>query len=363
MANKKESQVNSDSISRRLFLASTASVVMSAAIVPNAMAQTTPRVLKFSDHEPLGGMRTRFLKDVLFPAIEQESGGRLKIEDHWNGEIAAAYDALGAVGKEATADLATVVPEYTAEQLPLNQIFKSFPKGPTGDKQVEFFRRVFANVPAFRAELENNNIIPIFFGTGYPVAFFSTAPMANLDEMKGGKWRSASFWHQNFLRNIGAEPITMRWGPEIYDALKAKTLDGLMVNVDSGYMLNVHEAAPNVLVSKDLWLGHVYFLAINKDVWNGLAQEDRDAISRAAEKSYQTLGSVMDASFDAQLEELRKAGANVRVLGADEVEKFEASSQYQNVQSAWVKEQESKGVANAGQAMADIASIMNDTMK
>jgi hypothetical protein len=96
---------------------------------------------------------------------------------------------------------------------------------------------------------------------------------------------------------------------------------------------------------------------------NGLAQEDRDAISRAAEKSYQTLGSVMDASFDAQLEELRKAGANVRVLGADEVEKFEASSQYQNVQSAWVKEQESKGVANAGQAMADIASIMNDTMK
>jgi hypothetical protein len=103
MANKKESQVNSDSISRRLFLASTASVVMSAAIVPNAMAQTTPRVLKFSDHEPLGGMRTRFLKDVLFPAIEQESGGRLKIEDHWNGEIAAAYDALGAVGKEATA--------------------------------------------------------------------------------------------------------------------------------------------------------------------------------------------------------------------------------------------------------------------
>lgn len=363
MAKKEESQVNSASISRRSFLASTAGAVTSAVIVSNATAQATPRVLKFSDHEPLGGMRTRFLKEVLFPAIEQESAGRLKIEDHWNGEIAAAYDALGAVDKAATTDLATVVPEYTAEKLPLNQIFKSFPKGPTGDRQVEFFRRVFRDVPAFPAELENNNIVPLFFGTGYPVAFFSTAPMASLDQLKGGKWRSASFWHQDYLRNVGATPITMRWGPEIYDALKAGTLDGLMVNVDSGYMLKVHEAAPNVLVSKDLWLGHVYFLAINRKVWGELAQDDRDAINRAAEKSYQTLGSVMDASFDAQIEDLKKAGAKVRVLDSDEVAKFVVASQYPRVQSAWVAEQEAKGVATAGQAMADITSKLDATMK
>lgn len=89
-------------INRRRFLAS-ATAVASASLMPSAFqqarAQAAPRVLTFSDHEPLGGMRTRFLKDVVFPAIERESTGRLKIEDHWDGDIAAAYDALCAVNR------------------------------------------------------------------------------------------------------------------------------------------------------------------------------------------------------------------------------------------------------------------------
>ncbi|MFT3834201.1 MAG: hypothetical protein QM711_12905 [Micropruina sp.] len=228
-----------DAMSRRLFLA-TAGAAASSALLPAAKARAaspSPRLLRFSDHEPLGGMRTRFLKEVLFPAIEKELNGRLKIEDHWNGEIAEAYDALGAVGKGEATEMATVVPEYTAKELPLHQIFKSFPTGPTGGRQIDFFERVYAEVPAFPAELAKNDIVQLFFGTGYPVAFFSTEPMTDLEGLKDGKWRSASFWHQDFLRNAGATPVTMCWGPEIYDALKQKTLDGLMVNVDSGYML------------------------------------------------------------------------------------------------------------------------------
>jgi TRAP-type C4-dicarboxylate transport system substrate-binding protein len=273
-----------------------------------------------------------------------------------------SYDALGAVSKLGAADMATVVPEYTPQELPLHQIFKSFPTGPTGSRQIDFFRRVYAEVPAFPTELEKNNIVQLFFGTGYPVAFFSTAPLANLDELKGGKWRSASFWHLDFLRNAGATPVTMHWGPEIYDALKARTLDGLMVNVDSGYMLKVHEAAPSVLLSKDLWLGHVYLLAMNKEVWNGLPQEDKDAILRAAETSYQTLGSVMDRSFDAQLDDLRNAGAGVRILNPDELERWATATKYRDVQSAWTEDQKSKGVEDAGPALASVTSIMDDVM-
>ena len=44
----------------------------------------------------------------------------------------------------------------------------------------------------------------------------------------------------------------MHWAPEVAAALKDKTLDVLMVNVDSGYMLKAHEMAPNLLVSNNL---------------------------------------------------------------------------------------------------------------
>lgn len=50
-------------------------------------AASAAQTLIYRDHEPLGGMRTRFINDVFFPAIEKETNGRLKIEAHWGGEI------------------------------------------------------------------------------------------------------------------------------------------------------------------------------------------------------------------------------------------------------------------------------------
>ena len=67
--------------------------------------------LTYSDHEPLGNMRTKFLADVFFPAVEKESHGRVKIIPHWNAEISTGYDALKAL-RAGSADLAVVVPEY-----------------------------------------------------------------------------------------------------------------------------------------------------------------------------------------------------------------------------------------------------------
>ncbi len=321
------------------------------------------KILRYSDHQPLGDMRTRFIKDVFFAAIEKESNGRLKIEDHWDAELSSGYDALGTVGKGAVADMATVVPEYMAKELPLHQIFKSFPTGPSGEKQVSFFRRVYAEMPDFSTELAKNDAVPVLLSTGYPVAFFSTQPLVALADIKGQKWRSASFWHLDFLRNASAIPVTMHWGEEIYKALAARTLDGLMVNVDSGYTLNVHETAPNILVSRNLWLGHLYLVAMNRGTWDGLAADDKAAIQRAAETAYKTLGPLMDRSFDGMVDDLRKTGAKVRLLDRQEVDAFATVTRYREVQAAWAKEQEGKGVKDAGHVLGKVSTIMDEAMK
>ena len=335
-------------------------LMLAALLLPAAASAET--ILRYSDHEPLGGMRTKLIKEVFFAAIEKESNGRLKIEDHWNGELATGYDALGVVGKGAAADMGIVVPEYKSDRLPLHQIFKSFPVGPTGENQVRFFRRVYAEIPAFPDELEHNNVVNILFTTGYPVAFFSTRPLETLADIKGEKWRTASFWHKDFLANAGAIPVTIPWGAGVFDALQARTLDGLMVNVDSGYMLNVHEAAPNVLASKELWLGHVYLLVMNRKTWDGLAKQDQAAIQRAAETAYQALGPVMDSSFDAMVGEMKQKGVNIRLLQDKEVNAFKTAARYRDVQAAWVKEQEGKGVKNVGATMQKVGTMLNEAI-
>ena len=121
-------------------------------------------------------------------------------------------------------------------------------------------------------------MVEIFLGTGYPVDFFSNQPLDSLNDLKGHTWRSASFWHQDFLRNAGATPVSMPWGDGVFKAMRDRTLDGLMVNVDSGYMLKVHEVVPHVLLSKEMWLGHLYVLTMNRNTWDGLAKEDKEAI-------------------------------------------------------------------------------------
>lgn len=335
-------------------------LLLSISLLP-AVASAN-RILTYSDHEPLGGMRTRFINEVFFPAIEKESQGRLKVDAHWGGELSNSYEALGKVSQGGV-DMATVVPEYAADRLPLHQIFKSFPVGPTGAQQVDFFRHAYTDIPSFPAELEKNNMVSVFLQTGYPLAFFSRKAMPDLGAIKGETWRSASFWQQGFLQNAGATPVTMPWGEPTYNALKTGAIDGMMLNVDSGYDLKAYRFASNVLIAKELWLGHLYILAMNEKTWHSLTPQDQAAIQRAANTAYQSLGAVMDRSFNTQIADLREAGATVRILKPLEIAQWQATTRYQAAQAKWVTEQEAKGVKEAGNVLKQVNTLMNNVVQ
>lgn len=315
-----------------------------------------PTILTYTDHQPLDGMRTRFLNEVFFPAIERESEGRLRVEAHWDGEIAAAYDGLGTVSAGERADMAVVVPEYTAKALPLHQIFKSFPVGPSGAEQVRRFRAIYDRIPEFGRELEDNHIRPVLLATGYPAGFFARAPLKGPESLAGQKWRSASFWHLDFMEHAGATPVRMHWGPEIYTALKEGRLDGILVNIDSAYNLDLHRSAPHALVSKRLWLGHLYIIAIHQERWQQLEPRDQAAITRAAEFAYARLGEVMDASYAEMVAALEQGGAEVRTLSDEEVEAWARATGFPEAQARWAAKQKEEGVPNAAEVIRKVAA-------
>lgn len=295
-------------------------------------------ILRYSDHESYNEMRTRFLKEILFPAIEKESKGRIKIETFWNGELSSSYEALSKVSK-GEVDIATIVPEYSAKELQKHQLFKSFLIGPTGRKQVAFFRKAYDEIPEFSQEVRSNNIEPIFLSTGYGVGFFSTDPINSLEDIKNKKWRTASFWHREFLKKYGAIPITIPWGEQVYKAFRERELNGIMVNIDGAYQLKIYEQVPYFLTSKKLWLGHLYIVGINQKTWGLLSQEDKNAIKRAAEKSYKKWGKIMDKSFVQQMKKLEEKGAKYRILSDKELKAFEDKIDSENIRKSWITEQ------------------------
>ena len=298
----------------------------------SAAAQT----LIYSDHEPLGNMRTTFLHNIFFQRIEKESNGRLHIDEHWNSELSTGYDALKQI-KIGNIDLAVIVPEYDSVNLPLHQLFKSFPIGLSGNKQSKFLRSIYQDIPELKNELETQNLIPIYAAMGYPVAFFSTYSMKSLTDVSNKRWRSASFWHRDQLKNAGAIPVTTPWGDEVITALKTNQLDGLMVNIDSGYDINAHEIAPYILTSKNFWLGHIYIIAMNKDVWETLSKDDQLSIQRAADYSYGKMGKFADKAFDRQIELLLDGGAEIRFLTDEELRQWNQAARYTEIQNQWIE--------------------------
>lgn len=322
------------------------------------------KILRYTDHEPYGGMRTQIIKEIFFAEIEKKSQGRLKIEPHWNGQTAISYDALTTISNGSKADMGIVVPEYTAKQLPLHQIFKSFAIGPDhGASQVEFFRRVYAEIPEINAELERNNVVNLQFFLGYPVGFFSTKPIDKLTALQGTTWRTASFWHRAYLTHVGAKTVTLPWNEQITTALRDGKLDGLMVNLDSGYDIHAERAAPNVLLSPSLWLGHVYLLVMNKQTWENLDKRDREAIQRAAMTTEKALGKALDNNLISMVKTLEQEGAQVRYLTKSELDAWQKAIGYQQEQTQWVEKQNNEGVDNAGEVMQKVANILVETMR
>ena len=61
------------------------------------------QTLTFTDHEPMGNMRTQVTRQF-FRLVEQESKGRIRIDHHWNGELSSNYDAYETVREGTKAD-------------------------------------------------------------------------------------------------------------------------------------------------------------------------------------------------------------------------------------------------------------------
>lgn len=156
---------------------------------------------------------------------------------------------------------------------------------------------------------------------------------------------------------LGVSADSTHWSPEIYDMLEDGRLDGIYVNIDSAYNLKLHQKAPYVLVSKNMWLGHLYVVAMNKTAYDALAQNDKDAIKRAASRAYRQQGRNMDEQFDAMVSKLRAEGAEIRMMTDEEVDQWGNLTNYPAIQRRWAQEQSKAGVQNAEDVIYKVTRV------
>jgi TRAP-type C4-dicarboxylate transport system substrate-binding protein len=343
------------------FLALTGVVVLAAVLLVSSAVTAGTITIKYSDSDPPGGVRTNFVKNVWFPEMVKQTGGKIAFQDYWGGAMVTAPESLKAIGDNVT-NMGFVFAEFYSKQLPLHQGFKLFPVGPGGwQAQRWFYDKVYSEIPEFSAELKKYNQMPLLATAGLPGAFCSTKPITKVDDLKGRKWRASSRWVLAFLKNAGATPVSVPWA-DVYMALQTGTIDGVLTNYDGAAMTKLDEAGPNILVAKELWWATPFLHLVNLDFWKGLPKDVQDGILKASATASEQFGKSFDEAFDQIVAAEKKAGRKVNIMPADELAKWEQAAGAQEQAKIWVKELQDGGYKNADQILAKLTALHKEAM-
>lgn len=319
-------------------------------------------LIKYSDHDPPGGMRTQFLKDVWLPEIVKQTEGKVKVQDFWGGALMSSKEILKGIADGVT-DIGFVYPGHYPGQLVSFTIFKLFPRGPSKfENMVWFYRKVYQEIPEFKAELQKANQMTILFTAGLPGAFTGRRPLSSLDDIKGDKWRAGDKWALRYLKNAGAVPVSVPWD-DTYMALQTGTIDGCFTNYDGLHMMKFDEVASNLLVSKQLWFAMPFIHNVNLNFWDGLPKDIQKAILKACSIAEQKFQKTYEEAFDKVMAEQKAAGYKVTVMSKEDVLKWENAEQLETMQEQWVKEAVAGGLKTAPSVLEKMRSLHKQALE
>ncbi|SOC43748.1 TRAP transporter substrate-binding protein DctP [Salinicoccus kekensis] len=318
--------------------------------------------LNYSDHDPPTGMRTKFLQDYWFPAIEEETDGKVKINPVFGGGLLTSAEALDGV-REGVADLGLIYPDNYSERMFSYELFKLFPVAPDDfEGMYEIFDTAMTELPQFSQDLEDNNQHPLLITTGLPIVFGSTNELESLDDVQGEDWRASSRWYLEAVRNMGSNPVSVPW-EDVYMSLETGVIDGVMTNYDGFHMMGFYETSDNIIVGTELWWSAPFIHTINKDMWDSLPADIQEDILRASERAQKAFGEVYKEELESTIQEQRDAGATVKIADEADIETFNDPELFEDLREIWADEAENiHDIENPDEYVEGMKDIMNDAL-
>jgi TRAP-type C4-dicarboxylate transport system substrate-binding protein len=205
--------------------------------------------------------------------IHQRTGGTLAVEFFHMGSLVKLKDALEGVSS-GVADMAYVIPAYTASKLPLWNLATTS-QGP-GDEwvAVESWRRIRDSTPAIEEEERRNNLKYIgHYSLGPVVLLSKDRPYRSPDDLDGDKVRLPGSYARA-AREQGWDVTSVNLTfPDIYTALERGTIDGTMT-----YMGHIptyrHNEVASHLVEPAVGQ-NMNTIVMNRDTWDSLSAEEQ----------------------------------------------------------------------------------------
>ena len=296
---------------RRMLLAAAAAAVFA---VPGTALAQQPIILKFSHvvspDAPKGKASLKF-KEL----AEAYTNGKVKVEVYPNSSLYKDKEELEALQLGSVQMLAPSISKF----------------GPLGIKEFDVFdlpflmsddaraRQMYASpmMAELNKKLEAKGILPLYYWDNGAHVYTCNKPINMPDDFKGLKMRiQGSKVLDAATRELGALPQIMAFS-ELYQALQTGVVDG-EDNVPSNILTQrFYEVQKYLTVSYHGRL--TYGLIVNKKFWDGLPEDVRTALARAAKESTDFFNETAAKDNADALEKIKASGKlQFHVLTPDE---------------------------------------------
>ncbi|OGO21055.1 MAG: hypothetical protein A2144_13215 [Chloroflexi bacterium RBG_16_50_9] len=290
---------------------------------PEPAATAKPITLVFSSHDPATGSWGETY-NPFFKEIEQRTGGKVKIEAHWGGELAGLFDAVNAAA-DGTVDMAHTLPTLAPKSFPTEDVaaLSSFDVAMLGSSQMH--TELTSMFPEMQAAYTRANLKLLFKVSTFPNYFFMTKGNAirTFADAKGKKFLSTGTWDSENWKAIGMVPTSLM-PQETYTALQTGVVDGGVLTMPSLFDFGWGEVTPNVSMVNAR--PAIWALVMNLKKWNTLPAEYQKIIEEAAAK-VPALQDQIQLRLDKELKPkaTQQWGSQYITIPPEELAKFNAA--------------------------------------
>jgi len=272
-----------------------------AALAAPAIGQRA-RVLRFGTPVPAD---TTYHQALLMFAedVGKMSGGKIKVEAYPAGQLGTIKEMLTNVQLGTQAIAAAVPAWYSNYVKPMDVFTLPFLVASPEKLRAAVDGPFGARMKAMMEPAEFKIIGTWLIGARHIVT--GSKLVRTPADLAGLKMRViASQVYIQAFRALGASPVALD-PAEIYLALQQKVVDGLEYPLPDLVSVKMYEVAK--FVTLDNHVTDVFFLAMNRGLWNGFGKEEQDIITEAMRKSN-------DWQWKAQPEAIETATQKLRGL-------------------------------------------------
>ncbi len=258
-------------------------------------------------------------------AIEDESGGRIKIELYPSMQLGGTPPQLFDQAKDGVVDIIWTVLGYTPGRFPKSEVFETPFMVSTGEATSRAFQRYVEQY----AMDEFQDVHLICVHTHGPGLFHTKTPVEKLEDLKGMKIRGGSRLINEMLTLLGAEPVGMPV-PEVPEALSKGVIDGTTIPWEVTTALKSSELVHNHTgFSGDRGLyTQTFGVVMNKDAYNKLPDDLKAIIDKhSGIACADQFGKAMDEGDAKGLAVAQKLGNNIITLDEAETQRWKDAAQ------------------------------------